>query len=200
LFYGGGVALYIASWLLSANMSDTGNAHPLPYVPLLNPLDIVSGLSVLALVRYWLWLRRTEVALAKELDARVVHGMLATLGFVWLNGALLRAIHHLVGVPYTAEALLRSTIVQVSLSIFWTLIALGAMLIATRKANRPIWLVGAGLLAVVIVKLFLVDLSRIGSIERIVSFVVVGLLILIVGYFSPLPPERAGAAPTPERS
>jgi uncharacterized membrane protein len=34
----------------------------------------------------------------------------------------------------------------------------------------------------------LVDLSRIGSIERIVSFVGVGLLMLIVGYLSPLPP------------
>jgi uncharacterized membrane protein len=34
-----------------------------------------------------------------------------------------------------------------------------------------------------------VDLSRIGSIERIVSFVGVGLLMLVLGYFSPLPPE-----------
>jgi uncharacterized membrane protein len=35
-----------------------------------------------------------------------------------------------------------------------------------------------------------VDLSRIGSIERIVSFVGVGLLMLVVGYFSPLPPVK----------
>ena len=34
-----------------------------------------------------------------------------------------------------------------------------------------------------------VDLSRIGSIERIVSFVGVGLLMLVLGYFSPLPLE-----------
>jgi uncharacterized membrane protein len=27
-------------------------------------------------------------------------------------------------------------------------------------------------------------------VERIVSFVVVGLLMLVVGYFSPLPPAR----------
>ena len=51
-------------------------------------------------------------------------------------------------------------------------------------------LVGAALLAVVIAKLFLIDLSRIGSVERIVSFVGVGLLMLVVGYFSPLPPAR----------
>jgi uncharacterized membrane protein len=33
-----------------------------------------------------------------------------------------------------------------------------------------------------------VDLSRTGSIERIVSFGGVGLLMLVVGYWSPLPP------------
>jgi uncharacterized membrane protein len=62
------------------------------------------------------------------------------------------------------------------------------MLIATRSARRIVWLAGAALLALVVIKLFLVDLSRIGSIERIVSFVGVGLLMLVLGYFSPLPP------------
>ena len=38
-------------------------------------------------------------------------------------------------------------------------------------------------------KLFLVDLSTVGSIERIVSFIGVGLLMLVVGYYSPLPPR-----------
>jgi uncharacterized membrane protein len=37
--------------------------------------------------------------------------------------------------------------------------------------------------------LFLVDLASIGTIERIVSFVGVGGLMLVLGYFSPLPPE-----------
>ncbi len=59
-----------------------------------------------------------------------------------------------------------------------------------RQRNRTAWLAGAILLGVVIAKLFLVDLSRSGSVERIVSFVGVGVLMLIVGYFSPLPPAR----------
>ena len=50
------------------------------------------------------------------------------------------------------------------------------------------WLTGAALLVVVVLKLFLVDLSSIGTVERIVSFVGVGLLMLVLGYFSPLPP------------
>ena len=114
---------------------------------------------------------------------------LALLGFIALNAALLRALNHLFGVPFTLDAMLQSTLVQTSLSIFWAVIALTAMLIATRSARRAVWLAGAALLAVVVIKLFLVDLSRIGSIERIVSFVGVGLLMLVLGYFSPLPPE-----------
>jgi hypothetical protein len=48
--------------------------------------------------------------------------------------------------------------------------------------------VGSGLLAAVIVKLFFVDLSGQGTIERIVSFVGVGVLILVIGYMAPVPP------------
>jgi uncharacterized membrane protein len=41
----------------------------------------------------------------------------------------------------------------------------------------------------VVAKLFLVDMSASGSIERIVAFLTVGFLLSLVGYFSPLPPE-----------
>ncbi|MGZ9188259.1 MAG: DUF2339 domain-containing protein, partial [Candidatus Binatia bacterium] len=50
---------------------------------------------------------------------------------------------------------------------------------------------GAGLMAIVVAKLFFVDLSNVGGIERIVSFIGVGLLMLVVGYFSPVPPATA---------
>jgi uncharacterized membrane protein len=80
--------------------------------------------------------------------------------------------------------------VQASFSILWTLLALGAMVVATRRALRPVWLAGAALMGVVVVKLFLVDLSGIGTVERIVSFIGVGLLMLVIGYFSPVPPKQ----------
>jgi uncharacterized membrane protein len=41
----------------------------------------------------------------------------------------------------------------------------------------------------VVAKLFLVDLSSIGTVQRIVSFIGVGVLMLVVGYFSPVPPR-----------
>ncbi len=112
--------------------------------------------------------------------------------FFWLNGVLLRTLHHWAGVPFNLDAMMRSMIVQASLSIFWSVLALCTMLTATRLRMRPLWLTGAGLMAVVVIKLFFVDLSNVGGIERIVSFIGVGVLMLVIGYVSPVPPAAAG--------
>jgi uncharacterized membrane protein len=40
-----------------------------------------------------------------------------------------------------------------------------------------------------VLKLFFVDLSKTQTIARVISFVGAGLLILLIGYFSPLPPK-----------
>jgi len=34
-----------------------------------------------------------------------------------------------------------------------------------------------------------VDLSNVGGVERIVSFIGVGMLMLLIGYLSPVPPR-----------
>jgi uncharacterized membrane protein len=191
LFVAGvGLALYLSAWSLLTNVTSTGDTSPLPYVPLFNPLDLGQALVLLVLLRYWRFLRAVDSPGSARIDKRVPLPVLAALTFIWLNALLLRTLHQWFGIALNLEDLMASTLVQTSLSLFWTVLALITMLIATRKRNRVIWLVGAALLGVVIAKLFLIDLSRIGSVERIVSFVGVGLLMLIVGYFSPLPPAR----------
>ena len=114
--------------------------------------------------------------------------------FIFLNGVLLRTLHHWAGIPYQLDAMLRSDLAQASLSIFWTVLALAAMLWAHRRGLRVLWFSGAGLMAAVVVKLFLVDLAKVGGIERIVSFIAVGVLMLVIGYFAPLPPKKAEGA------
>jgi uncharacterized membrane protein len=54
-------------------------------------------------------------------------------------------------------------------------------------------MVGAVLMSVVVVKLFILDLSNLSGIERIVAFIGVGVLMLLMGYFVPLPPKPASA-------
>lgn len=40
-----------------------------------------------------------------------------------------------------------------------------------------------------VAKLFLVDLASHCTVERIISFVAVGLLMLVIGWFAPVPPR-----------
>jgi uncharacterized membrane protein len=185
---GGGLAVYAGLWSLATNLALPGDSAPLPYLPLLNPLDIAQAFVFVVIVRYWMFLRAGHLQVFAGLDPRVLPACFGVLAFIWANGVLLRTLHHWGGVPFSLESFARSTLTQTALSIFWAVLALTMMLVAARKSNRPAWLSGAALLAVVVAKLFVVDLSRIGSIERIVSFVGVGLLMLIIGYLSPLPP------------
>jgi uncharacterized membrane protein len=185
-----GIALYLAAWSLATNVLVSSPSVPLPYLPLLNPLDVTQAFVILILVRFWMRMRTRFKPFATTIDPRAAIGALVLLGFVWLNAVLLRTLHLWQGIPYELHTMLSSTLVETALSIFWAVLALATMMMATHFKARVAWLAGAALLVIVVVKLFLVDLSSIGSIERIVSFVGVGLLMLVIGYFSPLPPAH----------
>jgi uncharacterized membrane protein len=178
------MALYLGAWSLITNFTQVGDSAPLPYVPFLNPLDLGQAFVLLILWRYWRFLRAVRSARFARIDPRLPIPTLVAIGFIWLNAVLLRTLHQWFNLRLRVDEIFASTLAQVSLTIFWSLLALTTMLIAARLRGRAAWLVGAALLAVVVGKLFLVDLSRIGSIERIISFVGV------VGYFSPLPPAK----------
>ena len=47
----------------------------------------------------------------------------------------------------------------------------------------------AGLMAVVLIKLFLVDVAGVNTGARVVSFLGVGGLLLLLGYLAPQPPK-----------
>ena len=84
-----------------------------------------------------------------------------------------------------------SEIVQTALSIYWGLLGFAGMIWGARGARRAVWLAGAGFMGLVVVKLFLVDLGNSGTLARIISFIGIGTLLLVVGYFAPAPPKQA---------
>ena len=192
LFHGGVVlAGFLWLWMLYGNFASRGDPSPLPSLPLLNPLDLAQGAALLTLFAWFRRLRGLPFAPLIFQTSDLAYVALGSIGFICLNGALLRTLHHWADVPFNLDAMTRSMLVQASLSIFWSLLALCTMVTATRVRLRPLWLAGAGLMAIVVAKLFFVDLSNVGGIERIVSFIGVGLLMLVVGYFSPVPPATA---------
>jgi uncharacterized membrane protein len=184
------LAAFVYLWSIYANWASDGNAAPLPFVPFLNPLDIAQMLVFAAVIAWWRSLQPAGVEQAARLPANWKWGLFGGIVFYWLNSVLLRTLHHWGGVPHHFGAMMRSALAQTAMSIFWTVLALGAMLFATRRCNRWLWFTGAALMAVVVVKLFIVDLAKFGGVERIVSFLAVGLLMLVIGYVAPVPPRQ----------
>jgi uncharacterized membrane protein len=184
------LAVALCIWIVVINSSSTGDPAWLPYIPLLNPLDVCVALSIAALAMWWSALDPQQRTSLWQWDIRALIAMAAGIVFLWLNAALIRTLHHIWGAPITADGIVHSTFVQSALSIFWGVLGFAAMMVAAKQRWRYVWMVGVGLMGVVVVKLFLVDLSSIGTVARIASFLSVGLLLLITGYFAPLPPKR----------
>ena len=164
-----------------------GDPYPLAYIPLLNPVELLQMFSLAVLFRWY----STRASRLWAITPRIGFGV---LGFVALNGAIARTAHHLAGVPFESAALWSSEVLQALLSIVWTTAALTVMLGASRAGLRREWRLGAILLGATVVKLFVVDLADTGELTRIVSFVVVGGLILVIAYVSPLPPPEVDAS------
>ncbi|MBI6618155.1 DUF2339 domain-containing protein [Pseudomonas corrugata] len=191
------MALLMLGWFWLTNTFSDGNSEPLPYVPLLNPLEL--GL-LFALFGIYVW-ARNAVEQTTTRWSRIGHIAQLIAGvslFAFFTALVMRTAHQWMDVPYELDALLESMFVQAGLSIVWTLIALGLMIGGHLRHRREVWLIGAALIAVVVAKLFFVELSNRGGLARIVSFIGVGVLLLVVGYFAPLPPKRPESAPDAE--
>ena len=188
------IGMFVALWSLATNLASDGNPAPLPYVPLLNPLDIAQGFAFLVLIRWLLKLRSEQLPLWQGVPRRGIIGVISVLGFVWVNAILVRTLHYWAGIPLNFDAMWHSTLTQAAFSLFWSVLALCIMPYATRKGLRTLWLVGATLLGFVVLKLFTIDISDIGGLMRIVSFIGVALLLLAIGYFSPVPPKHKEVA------
>ncbi len=173
------LAAWLWLWILYASTRD-GDPSPLSYLPVINPLDLVQWLCIYALIRWW----RTQRT------GKMIPGAIALSAFAWLNALIARTVHYWAGVPFTLSALHHSMVYQASVSVLWSIMALAVMVFASRKAQRIVWFAGAAILALVVLKLFMIDLSSSGTVARIVSFMAVGSFMLIIGYFSPLPPRQ----------
>jgi uncharacterized membrane protein len=144
-----------------------------------------------ALIYYLLRLRDASLDGRLRLAPPVGPALLGGSILIWSSAMVLRSVHHWGDVPFRFASLFSSVLVQSGLALVWTLLALCAMVAATRRGLRLLWLSGGALLALVVLKLFLIDLSGSGTLARIVSFLGVGLLLLVIGYLAPAPPRSA---------
>jgi uncharacterized membrane protein len=166
-------------WLVSLSMA--GSTHPLPWMPVLNPMELAQ-LAVLVLLLRW-WVPQTG-ALAPR---RIV--FLSSLAFVLITSVVLHAVHHWGGVPWN-DSLVSSSLAQTSLTVTWSVLGVLGWVIGSRRGQRMLWLGGAVLMGVVLAKLVIVDRQHLGNLLGIGSFIAYGLLCTVVGYLAPAPPRR----------
>jgi uncharacterized membrane protein len=183
------LGLFLAACFLRACSYD-GNPFPLSYIPVLNPADI---LQIFVIVTFALWARAIAVERMPEPSFFVfsLKGLVILAGvsfLILLNVILARSVHVWADVNYNMYSMYHSFVFQAAVSILWTLASLFLMSSGSRKGIRKAWFAGAWILAAVVIKLFFVDLGGRGTGERIVSFIVVGILMLVIGFLAPLPP------------
>jgi uncharacterized membrane protein len=181
----------LAVWWAASSLFSAGDPSPLRYLPVLNPLELTQLLTLAALA---LWALRTlgpRLAHPRRTVATALGGLL----FFWANTVIGRTVHYLGGVPFDWSALFATQWFHTALSIFWGVTVLVLMVLGSRLGTRNLWQMGLGLYGLTVVKLFLVDLSERATVARIISFLGVGLLLVVTGYFAPRP-----AAPETEAS
>ncbi|WP_298219341.1 DUF2339 domain-containing protein [Halothiobacillus sp.] len=198
-----GLGVFLLGWMFIVHglwvtdpVMGAGWAQPaqIGYLPLFNALDFVSALALFALWRHG----RLAGAYSLNSDGartqQALHWLMGAAAFVWLNAMIARSLNVYAGLPLDDGRFLHEALAQTTYSIAWSLLGLVLIVLASRLKQRRLWLVAAGLLGVVVLKLFLVDLSGSDTLARIISFVGVGVLLLLAGYIAPIPAKQSPSA------
>ncbi|NOX67965.1 MAG: DUF2339 domain-containing protein [Gammaproteobacteria bacterium] len=174
--------------LLGNVITNPGDPAPMTYIPILNPFDLLTLIGLAS--GYWIYrLWPSEDSHVPVRQQQVAMVALAGMAFCLTTLMVVRGVHQFGNVIWDEFALRRSVSVQSALSIYWAALGFGSMIVGTRQARYWIWMTGVGLMVVVVLKLFFVDLGNTGTIARIISFLGVGGLLMVVGYFAPRPPK-----------
>jgi hypothetical protein len=171
----------VATCVFCALLPHEGASAPLPWLPLLNPVELVQ-LGLLACLARWL----ADHDAPTELAARRAAGLTGG-AFLFVTAATLRATHHLGGIAWDG-GIWTSNLAQTALTVVWSALGMLGWVLGSRRGNRALWLAGALLMGVVLAKLLLVDRSHLGNLFGIASFIAYGLLCTVIGYFAPAPP------------
>jgi uncharacterized membrane protein len=177
------LAVLAMAWIGSLYLS--ADPAPMAYLPLLNPLELLQWGLLLAA-----WRSIPAEDRADLIPLRVGVG-LAALSLLSLM--VLRCVHHFGGLAWSAS-IFDSALTQGGLSVLWAVLGVWAWVRGSRRGEYPIWLAGAVLMGVVLLKLVLVDRAYLGNLAGIGAVLTVGLLLVGVGYVAPSPPRQGGEA------
>ena len=183
-------ALLASAWLVlgmswGVSLFFPGESAPLPWIALLNPLELLQ-VATLALLAQRAWAGRGTMG------SQTGVAVFALAAFAWVTFATLRATHHWGGTDWS-PSMLDDSVVQTALTVVWSVLGVLGWIFGSKRGDRLLWGAGAVLMGVVLLKLLLIDRGHLGNLFGIVSFIAYGLLCTAVGYFAPAPPRRAAS-------
>lgn len=204
----GALALALMIWD-GCHLFASGDAAPLPYVPLLNPLELNLAFP-LVLGLAWSW-KLPELSrrypYRRQFEGKTLHNqnghcswaaffraLFAISAFIWLHLVIGRALHQYAGLNMSVFTFVFDRVFQAGVTLLWAVSGLTMVLVSRRMRARGVWKIGAALLVAAVIKLLLFDMSDASPVERIITFIAMGLLLLATGYFAPLPPAGDKAA------
>src|SRR6202012_5867535 len=112
------LAALLWGWSIASTISD-GDASPLFWLPIINPLDVPQLLVLTAIA---VWLRRLA-ALGVRWHPRAFDYVALATVFLWFNALLLRTLHHRFGAAYDIDAVFDSFGFQQVFLVGWSAFA-----------------------------------------------------------------------------
>ena len=127
------------------------------------------------------WLSRSDASPRAQPYGRIMSGAGAVALLLVLSAGWMR--HQEAGVAATRGAGQREAIrwtMQVGLSVLWTLYAAGALAYGFLRSAPAVRYGALALLGLTVLKVFLVDLSAVRTAYRMLSFLILGVVLLLV--------------------
>ena len=156
-----------------------------------------SGLWAFAVVVGAAWAAALTVPRDFEESTHLTPWVLGTASALTLYGVSL-------GVLELAERVSRASVEtdfqrgHTALSALWGIGALAVYVLGLARDRRDLRIVGLTLFGLALAKLLLYDLSTLSSITRALSFLAVGAILMVAGFFSERIVRPGGDGPTPD--
>ena len=172
--------LWMSVWMICSQLFST-HSFVAYAAPVINPFDAMS----IAMLVGFIWMLRQQIQAGRD---RGLVAVLMVVSLLWLSSYIvLRALHVYVGTPLNELAVWSNATIQLSLTALWVLLAALMMGYATRKVLKPVWILGGSILVLVSLKLVFFDLAHIGTLTRVLSFLIAGGVMLFIAYLAPMP-------------
>jgi hypothetical protein len=187
----GALCALLCIWAVSSFLL-AGDSSPMAYLPLLNPLAFAEAVIFFSATWWSLRSARLYPDFEAWMTSRVAIAVCTVLTMAFSTVETARIFHFYGGTPFTLPALWRDLVFQTTVTMLWGLWSLGMMRIGSKNAaHRRIWNIGAVLLSCNILKLIFADLAGSGRLTRVFSFLGLGVLLMVIGYLTPLPTENS---------